>query len=197
MLYNSKLAERKAVHEKLVTQMGALPTLDELAEAWGCSRITASSYQARNKGRFPTRRKRRSCESYEEVYLKRLRIYQKLATVNGRPPTYRELAEAWCIESGAVNSYLGYLARRNRALPVSIYLCQKEQVGRVRRTLPSVIAQIRSHHNIDPSASELALLYGISKQRIMQVIDALSGEGEVVRIRDGRPTIRWDVGTPE
>ena len=197
MRHNSKLAQRKAAYENLVAQTGTLPTLDELAEAWECSRINVAAYRTNNKGQFPIRRKYRTRESYEETYQKRLQIYQHLSAMLYRPPTYRELAVAWGVEKRTVRSYLGYLTRRGRPLAVSVYLRQIEQIGRVRRTLPSVITQIRSRHNINPSASELALLYGVSKQRLTQIIDAFLAEDEAVQVRDGRPIIRWDVEIPE
>jgi hypothetical protein len=116
----------------------------------------------------------------------RKRAHEAFVALMGRNPTMRELADLFRVELNVARSYreacksrYGYTFETEPSFWKSDY-----------DPLPRVCELIYEKHKIYPTQSELALMYGVTRQRIEQVIRRFRERGVMIGLR-GSTKIRW------
>lgn len=177
-------------YHELLEREGFPPDSSSFANAIGIERNLAYNFAKYHnlklsKKKFVISEKRR--EKYQDLIKERVQKYNELCEELDRLPTKGELAKKWEIPVGRATTYINF-RRRNYGEDFKTISHGVLRGKQIEFTIRKVIQEIYDRHKLLPSISELALVYGVSKQRIDQIV-----KKNQIEVRSSRKTIRWNV----
>ena len=159
--------KRIEIYNALYKKLNRAPTKTEVAEAIHTSQHNALFFLRYYNLEYS--RKEYGREYHHYVRDERISKYRKLCSKLGRLPTNKELCDCWGIRGTYLHMYIRSLKEAKEPFDIKIMSIDKRKNHHVIKHIRSVIAAIEKKHNMTPSIRELALLFGVSRQRIHQI----------------------------